>query len=172
LPLLLLVPAFGFECEYFDPVVVPAVDSYPPVLATRAWINGEEYLHLGPVEEYVDGAGDIVIAPGMWDSGGAEILTVEQTLWIYCHDDDVDPELGQQTEIWFYPLQASQSGGVGSTVSNGLFVVGNVTDLSGYDWYCYEGFELEEVVYEWSIVGRDFAGNQAEMDGGMIIYHP
>lgn len=100
LPFLLIVPAFGFECEYFD----------------------------------------------------------------------VSPEQGQLVFVDLATRAASQSGGVGSTVSNGLFVAGDVADLSAYGGHCYPGFDLESVTYEWSMTGRDFAGNVESLDGNSIRY--
>ena len=171
--MLLLIPAFGVDCEYFDPVKVPAVDTHPPILATRAWIGGEEQLSPTTIEEVLGpGEGDIVIAPGMWDSGGARSFTLTQTVRVTCHDDDANPPLSQLISMDFFPRVANQAGSVGSTVSNGLYILGDVTDLASYELYCDSGFDLHDVRYSWSMVGRDFAGNQTAMNGGTIVYEP
>lgn len=170
-PLLLVVPAFGFTCEYFDPVTVPATDTNPPTLATRYWVAGVEHLALWPVDETTSNP-SIVVAPAMLDSGGAQRLDVAQDLYIRCHDDDADPELSQETHIWFFPRSATQSGSVGSSVSNGLYLVGDVSDLSDYEWYCDSGFDVVEVEYVWSITGRDFHGNVSHLDGNRIRWVP
>ncbi|MBC8073333.1 MAG: hypothetical protein IAG13_33745 [Deltaproteobacteria bacterium] len=170
----LVFPLFGFECEYFDDVVVPASDTQPPMLATRMWIDGDERLVLWPHEQILDAqqAASLLIAPAVYDSGGAMRLDVQQGVRVYCHDDDADPEEGQQTIIDLFPRSENQGGGPGSTVSNGLFLVGDVFDLTTYETYCYSGFDLVEVAYFWEVSGRDFAGNLSQMNGSVLYYRP
>ena len=55
--------------------------------------------------------------------------------------------------------------------SNGIYNVSDITDLSSYDWYCYEGFDLETITYRWQVWGRDFSGNEA-VAAGTIVYAP
>ena len=171
-PALLLLPLMGFQCEYFSQVVVPATDSYPPVAATRYWIDGNEQLGLGWVEEVVHEDVWITVAPAAWDSGGVQFLSVGQTVRIECHDDDADPELTQVSGEFFFDLTASQGGTVGSTVSDGLFVIGGVTDLGLPGSLCVPGFDLVSVEYEWTIWAVDFHGNVVDDGGGRITYAP
>jgi hypothetical protein len=170
----LLFPLFGFQCEYFDDVVVPASDTQPPMLATRIFIDGEERLVLWPHEQILDAtqAASVFLAPAVYDGGGARSLTVDQSVRVHCHDDDADPNESQVTHVHFVQRSASQAGGPGSTVSNGLFLVGDVSDLTTYAGYCNSGFDLVEVAYSWGISGSDFAGNQAQMQGGTLTYRP
>lgn len=170
---LLLAPAFGFTCEYFDSTVVPASDANPPILATRYWIDGVEHVAIWPVDEVVDTlqeASSVAVFPAAFDVGGVKNLEVQQFVSVYCHDDDADPEFGQSIAIDFVNRSASQAGSVGSTVSNGLFLLGDVTDLASYASACSAGFDLEEVTYTWSISARDFANNLSTGGGGTITY--
>ncbi|MBL8943726.1 MAG: hypothetical protein JNK45_11280 [Myxococcales bacterium] len=170
---LLLAPAFGFTCEYFDSTVVPATDTNPPILATRYWIDGVEHLAIWPVDEVVDTpqeAASIAVFPAAYDVGGVKRLDLQQFVQVGCHDDDADPELGQVVSVDFFVRSATQAGGVGSTVSNGLFLLGDVTDLAGYESSCGAGFDLVGVTYTWSITAWDFANNAASGGGGTITY--
>jgi hypothetical protein len=173
LPILLVIPVMGFTCEYFATVTVPATDSGAPTAATRYWIDGEEHLAIWPVSEtFSDPSVAIAVFPAIYDSGGARRLEVGQHVEVRCHDDDADPELGQITNIAFFTKVATQNGSVGSKVSNGLYLAGDVTDLPDYAWYCNAGFDLTRVTYTWSIFGRDFHNNAVSMPGGEIVYVP
>jgi hypothetical protein len=138
---LLLLPSFGFtNCSgYFTNVTVPTADTTVPVLATRMWIGGVESLSLGWAEEVITDPADavIVIAPGIWDSGGAKTLQVTEHLAAFCSD-------GFGIDVAFLPQSTSQSGGPGSVVSNGMYLLGRINDLSTAHT-CPPGHHLTEV---------------------------
>jgi hypothetical protein len=165
---LLLLPSFGFtNCTgYFTNVTVPSADTTEPVLATRIWIGGVESIHLGWADEVITDPADavIVIAPGIWDSGGARTLQVNEHLQAFCSN-------GLGIDILFAPQSTSQSGGPGSVVSNGMYLLGAINDLDGVHT-CPSGTHLTEVEYSWSITGTDFFGNAGDPYIGVIRYLP
>jgi len=170
--ILLVVPAFGFtDCQYFNTVTVPASDTTPPLIATRLWVDGQEAIRFGTIEQVVDADTSFLVVPSVYDSGGAKSLTLQQIVRVRCHDYDADPEETQATDIFFFDRFDSQSGWPGSSVSNGLYLIGDVTDLGSFDWYCYDGFDLTEIRYEWTTTGQDFAGNVVS-ELGSFVYVP
>ncbi len=170
LPLLLIVlPCFGYtDCDYYNTVVVPDTDTSDPVLATRMWLDGVEVLRFGYASEEAE---TIFVVPAIYDAGGARTLEFNQTAIVYCHNSSVQPELGQLVYIDYQPKTTSQSGGPGSVVSNGMYLFGDVTDLSNTG-NCAAGFDLVDVTYNWTITGTDMAGNDAEPFHGSIVYTP
>lgn len=166
LPLLAAIPLFGFtNCSYFSTVTVPAQDSAAPIVGSRMWIDGEERIDLWSSSHPTAG-GIVVAVPFVYDGGGAKTLTVGQTVEVYCYNPQ--QHLGQITFLHYVNRSASQSGGVGSSVSNGLYLTGDVTDLTAFSSQCYAGFQLEEVTYSWSATGTDFANNSASTGHSLI----
>jgi hypothetical protein len=165
--LLLTIPLFGFtECSYFSPTVVPSVDTRPPIVGTRMWIDGVERIDLS-TSSHTTSSGSVVVAPFVFDSEGARRLSVGEVVVVRCHNFHTSPQLGQISTIDFTPQLASQSGGVGATVSNGLFLIGSVTDLSSFVSFCDTGFTLESVNYTWLATGADFGGHSEVYQGGI-----
>lgn len=166
-----VAPSLGYtDCNYFSTVTVPAADTSRPVLATRMWIGGVESIQLGWADEVVTDpldAASIFIAPAVWDGGGARTLDLDQEVTVWCDGDG----LGQVTFVNFFHRSTSQSGWPGSSVSTGMYLVGDVFDLTAYD-YCGSGFTLSEVDYGWTVTGTDFFGNAGDVFSGSIVYLP
>jgi hypothetical protein len=170
--LALAIPSFGFtNCQYFTQVAIAANDTQPPIVGTRMWVDGVESIRPGDSVSYTT-SGDVVIFPFVYDSGGAWTLGVQQTIEVYCHNYDLDPEESQVTNIVFFDkFEQQPAGSPGQLRSNGIFTSGDVTDLSGYADYCYNGFDLETVTYSWTVVGRDYGSNQSTSEHS-VIYAP
>lgn len=168
-----LVPAFGFtsNCNYFQNVTVPASDVYRPVMATHLWIGGVESLQLGWADEVVTDPADavIVVAPAIWDSGGAHTLNLSEFATVECANDATGA--ASLVDIHFVPQATSQSGGPGSVVSNGMYLLGWVNDLSNI-LPCGPGSHLVEADYSWVATGTDFFGNAGDPFFGSIVYIP
>lgn len=170
--LALALPCFGFtDCEYFNLVPVSTTETTQPWVGTRMWIDGVERLMPGDSYNYTS-TGDVVIFPFVYDSGGAWMLNLSQHVEVFCHDYDADPEQSQLTEVYFFEkfdYQAAAS--AGELRSDGLWVMGDVTDLTSFAWYCHSGFDLETVTYTWTVWGRDYSWNEASATG-TIVYVP
>ena len=170
--LLLVLPAFGFtDCQYFSTTPVPAVDTTPPLVATRMWIDGVESIRFGTVEQIFDGDSSFVVAPAVWDSGGVQFMLFSQSVTVQCHDFDTNPQLGQLTTVDFFDRSQTQVGGVGTIVSNGIYFIGDVTELGSFADLCEPGFDLVSIRYDWETSGHDFAGH-AIFDTGTFFYEP
>lgn len=153
------------ECEYFSTVKVPATDTHPPLLATRMFFFGEEELG-APIYKETDNPDAVfVIYPAAIDGGGVRELEVAQHLQVYCNN-------GPGVDFLLAPMRAQQPGGVGQSVSNGLFVYGEGITLGDYADYCGGDAGVDEIVYTWAISAEDFAGNQNSGLGGQVIYAP
>jgi hypothetical protein len=168
---LLCVPASGYtSCTYFSSVVVPATDGVRPMMAARVFIDGVETTRVGTITQSVDDPDAIIVAvSAAIDAGGVRSLTMTRRVEVRCHDAGAEPELGQLTVVSFTPLRDTQSGTVGSTVSNGLYLV-DAFRLSDYTNLCAPGFDLVRVTYLWSMTARDFHGNTASLPESVIVY--
>jgi len=173
LPVLLAVPSLGFtDCQYFQQVPVPASDTQPPIVGTRMWVDGAESIRPGDSLTYST-TGDVVVAPFVFDSGGAWTLSLQhQVITIRCHNYDLDPEETQVTQIFLIDKFDQQlPGSPGQLRSNGIYNLSDITDLSSYADYCYSGFDLQSITYGWEVAGRDYKSNQAS-SAHAIIYTP
>lgn len=170
---LLALPGFGFtDCQYFGPVSVSLSERTPPVVGARMWVDGVESIRTGDSLTYTT-TGDIIVAPFVFDAGGARTLSLQsQRVEIFCHNSHIDPEESQRTDIILFDKSDSQpAASAGAQRSNGLYVVSAISDLAIYGDYCYSGFDLVDVSYSWTVVGRDYAGNQA-VSAGSIVWAP
>ncbi len=171
--LLLALASAGFtDCQYFSQVPVVTTETTPPIVGARMWIDGVESMHTGDNVAHSN-TGDVVIAPYVFDGGGARTLQLfEQTVEVYCHDDDADPDLGQFTEVRFVDQTSSQPAATaGQLRSNGIYLILPVTDLADFERDCRPGFDLVDVRYSWSVRGVDYSGNQS-VATGTVTYVP
>lgn len=169
LMLVAVIPLCGYtDCNYFSTVTIPAQDTQPPIVGTRMWIDGQERIDLWS-SSYASASGSIVVVPFVYDGGGARTLTFGQAATVHCYN--AQQHLGQATSIHYIQQSTSQTGSVGSSVSDGMYLIGSVSNLASFGSYCYDGFELESVSYGWGVWGTDFAGLGAGTDH-QITYTP
>ncbi|MCY0988515.1 hypothetical protein OV203_15390 [Nannocystis sp. ILAH1] len=158
-------------CDYFYDVTVPASDSTPPV----AWAA----VYRAEVYEAISGGTQtplsfevadpnlyyLVIAAGT-DAGGTRKVTMNHEFTRTC----VQGDLGQNTSGLLAPFVDTQSGSVGSTVSNGVWT-GPLVRLSDYAT-CNPGWTLSYVAYEWTATAEDFHGNTATHGWARMYWTP
>ncbi len=145
-------------CEYFEDVIVPAVDNEAPNVYAAVWYQdvyeavsannspGLHYTVSDPDELYV------ALGAGI-DEGGIASLTISGESLCNCLQGNV----GQIKYGLQAPLVKTQTGGVGSTVSNGLWD-GPVIKLSDFD-SCAPGWTTTSLGYTWTVTTEDFHGN-------------
>jgi hypothetical protein len=164
--ILFCLPTLGFtDCESFGPVTVPATDTDAPFGVFRVYLDDTEQV-VGSTTLEVDYDSSFIVVPAIMDGGGAKELHVTETVVVKC-------------QWWWYPeitfdlapysnsFVESQAGGVGSTVSNGIYGVGTVYDFTSFYDDCtpYES-SVAEISYFVSLLDSvDFHGNQAYANG-------
>jgi hypothetical protein len=173
---LAFVPVFAIAalfsgCDYFSNVVVPAVDTTAPTAFSGVYdIFGQRYeaLAVDSVDfEVTDPTVPYAAVGATYDNGGAKSVQITGTLEIDCHSND---GLGQyQVQDWA-PLTASQSGSVGSTVSNGVYQAYGI-NFSQLAVCPDPGFSLEWARFSWTTESIDFHGNTSASSGSMT-YEP
>lgn len=168
---LALVPWLGAtDCEFFDTVTVPESDANPPILGTRLFIDGAESMAAWEMHETVSDPDAFIVAfPFVYDPGGAKNLNLSEVVEVRCKLVTGEPSPGFDAHL--APSADSQSGTVGSKVSNGIYLMGHTFQPSEWGKSC-EGktTTVDRVVYTWAISGEDFGGNSASMLGGQITY--
>lgn len=171
LPLAILcAPTLGFtECEYFSTVTVPATDTVHPSMFSRIYANDTEIIESDP-SVLVDSLDeDFAVYPVIFDSGGVWDLEVRETVTFACITATGQPNF-QQRELT--PQRASVPFGlpipVGTQVSNGQFLVGQVSSLADWAFLCPGQF-VDYAVYSWEYDGFDGKGNFSSAEG-MVSY--
>jgi|GEM_PF-2797718 len=153
------------SCNQWDTTVVPDTDTRPPI-AIAGYVNdrGKHIWNLGPVDVYTTDPNDQIIAvSSAWDAGGAREVSVGRDVTLYCRKGS----LGQLTSFDYITQRASQNGGPGDTVSEGVYTyhIFNVAD-----YHCAPGFEATKIVDSWVVVAEDFFGNQDYQGGNTITW--
>jgi hypothetical protein len=169
---LITAPALGFtECSEFStvPVPPPGADTTAPFVTTRIDIGGAvtTWVNAQATVQSVDQT--FQVFPVTMDAGGAKDFWVNESVRAVCRT-----RLGGNREVYAAPLEAQytwQSGNVGSPVSDGMFVVGQVTSLAGYTHLCPPDEVLALIQYEWAGTARDFSGNLGN-DHGSLTWEP
>jgi hypothetical protein len=158
--LLLVLPTLGFtECEHFRTVTVPPSDSVPPTPWHLVNLDGVETLQHHP-QLQVDADTWFTIFPALQDSSGVASLHLFEQVKVTCTHDS-----SGAAYFVSYPSSTyddAQSGTVGSSVSDGIFAVGSVSNLGGYLGACTPGYHVTNVLYYWYLSGSDFHGNVYE----------
>lgn len=165
-PILLLLTTGYTDCQYFTTVTVSsAPDTVTPTTYDAVWKGGE----------YVDGAtngmdltyhiksGETVIAlSSAIDSGGLKKLTMYSSFRYTCCNGSGICSITQPISV---PKTETQPGGVGSTVSNGIWLYSGVSLPA-----CPSGFSLRDYTFGWSTEAEDFHGNISRGEGQRIVY--
>lgn len=163
-PVLLLLATGYTDCEYFTDVTVPASDTGAPTTYDGVWVGGEyvDAALAGDSLEYHLAPGQTVLAvSSAIDSGGLRKLKMS-TDWGYtcCRGD-----ICSRTQPLSVPKTDEQAGGVGATVSNGLWLYTTVKLPT-----CSSGFTLRSYSYSWWTEAEDFHGNRTTGEMQSIVY--
>ncbi len=167
LPLVVLV-----GCDLYSDVTVPTTDTTAPVAQAAVWrsevYEAVSYSGIDPLSYEVSDPNDYyqIIASGM-DNGGIKKVTMLREFDRTCTQD---PDLAQSATGSLTPMVITQSGTVGSTVSNGQWT-GPLVRLSDYAT-CNPGWKLSSVSYRWHVTVEDFHGNTATHGPAKIHWTP
>ena len=165
-PLFLCLTMGATDCKYFSTTTVPTADTTPPVtwdavFANGDWTNltltGNRFTyHLAP------GATVIALSSGM-DSGGVSKVTMGPSEgWTCCSGD-----ICSQTDSLSIPIVATQPGGAGDTVSDGVWA-NRVVSLPAN--LCQSGWTLVSYRFTWTTTAEDFYGNKTSGKLQVIQY--
>jgi hypothetical protein len=164
-PILLLLTTGYTDCQYFTKVTVPASDTGAPTTYDAVWKGGEyvEGAIPGQDLEYHITPGETVIAlSSAIDSGGLKKLTMYSSFRYTCCNSSNICSVTQPLSV---PKTETQPGGVGSTVSNGIWLYSGVSLPS-----CSSGFSLRSYTFGWSTEAEDFHGNITRGESQRIVY--
>jgi len=158
----LLAAGTGFtSCNQFHTVTVPSADTTAP------WIYNVGYSDLGYefFQTYrLDSPDDSVIAIGSaMDDGGVRTLEMRWHASASCCANGV---CESHSEPYGGTLADQQTGGVGSQVSNGIWVGRNVRPRD----FCGAGWTPSYFHFWWTTTATDFLGNGATKLSGDIVY--
>lgn len=154
---LLLAVALGLPgCDYFSEVTVPGTDTGPPAAIASVFSDGE-YIEFdyrlggGGGLAYLTHDADawLVGIGAAYDVGGVRELSMWRQIRVSC------PGVGLIDDEEIYVK--TQTGGVGSTVSNGLWL-GEPFNASSEFWRCGGGTP-DVVQLKWRVWAEDFHGN-------------
>ena len=172
LPVLLGLLAAGATtaCDDFDDVTVPSVDSQKPLNLSAYYRNGKRTVSIRPLRLTTDDPEEsILVLPAAYDAGGVKKLTVRRRVTRSCH---MGAQFYDVAPIELSPLTRTQSGGVGDTVSNGLYAGYSFRAQNHIDEeFCNIG-EWPMLTFHWSIESEDFHGNVAESGWNTLSYNP
>lgn len=121
-PVALFVFATGFtDCASFESVTVPRADTSSPTVFGGVWLGDRatgdyQLVALGDDGFRFDGDYDdrFVVFAGGEDTGGVRRVTLETDWWMMCREEPF-PRIGRHVDV------RSQDGGVGDTVSSGVY---------------------------------------------------
>jgi hypothetical protein len=164
-PLLLLLATGYTSCESFVTVTVPATDTRSPTTYDGVWKDGEyvEGAIPGQNIDYHITPGEAVLAIGSAvDPGGLRRLTMSSSFRYTCCSSSNVCSVTQPISV---PQTDTQSGGVGSSVSNGIWLYSAVELPS-----CSSGMTLRSYSFSWFTQGEDFHGNITRGSSHRIVY--
>lgn len=156
-PLFLCLTMGATDCQYFSTATVPEVDTTPPNTWDAVWVSGE-YVNLTltghrSIYHLAPGATVIALSSGV-DSGGVSKVTMGPSeSWVCCQGD-----ICSLTESLSVPIVATQAGGVGSVVSDGVWAGLAVKAPTSA---CTGGATLASYRFTWATTAEDFHGNKA-----------
>lgn len=163
-PLLLLLATGYTSCEYFTTVTVPATDAVAPTTYDGVWKNGDYVAGALPGQdlEYHLSPGESVLAiASAIDAGGLQRLSMSSTFRYTCCSGSIC----STTQPVTVPRTETQPGGIGSSVSNGIWLYSTVQLPK-----CQSGFTLSSYSFTWRTEGRDFHGNVTGGQWQRIVY--
>ena len=167
-----VVLALTSGCEFWSTVTVPAVDTTPPVAATRLLeIGGAGYDDLG-FGDY-DGASlttsnpnrKFMLIAAAWDPEGARKVTMSRHFVRQCVN--VNTGIGA-LQNFSYPQEVyTQPGGPGSVVDDGVWT-GVYVDLR--DWLtCPGSTSFDWGMMTWTVVAENYSGLTAIHGTGTLV---
>jgi hypothetical protein len=164
--LILALPLLG-GCELFDDTVVPPVDSSPPIAAPTLYQGGDYVWATGKTWTTSSKSQGYIVLAASYDWGGARKVTLNRhATALYAQGD-----IGAYQFAALAPIVETQSGGVGQTVSNGVWT-GDWVQPGKMFAATLSGMPLQWVEYTWSVTAENFHGGVSTTPGGTIRYEP
>lgn len=160
----LMLPLLGFtNCQYFSPTTVPTSDTTVPIAVPSLMMDGQQQIRFGALSVTTNELKDFFAIAAIYDTGGARSVVMNQGMTIRCSGNG----LGKIIHVDFAnPPSDRQSGGPGSTVSNGIYVWSYI-DFEAQAALCGAGFVASRIDYGWTFSGDDFFGNRATGSGSV-----
>ena len=164
---LVLCLTMGFtECQLFTTTTVPPTDTTPPTTWDAVYLNGNYVAVSATGSSFV-----YHITPGasvLWlssaiDGGGVSKITTSTSQTVNCCRGSIC----ERSESLSVPVVTTQDGGVGSTVSDGVWWG---TAITGPSLDCGDGFTLVSFSFSWFTTAEDFHGNRAVGTSQSIVY--
>lgn len=166
-PMLLALTMGSTDCSAFGTVTIPSFDTTPPETADAVWRNNE-YVALGGTMlggaiTYHLSPGETVIAVASGvDEGGVRKVTMSiDRFWKCCQGNICSNTSSSST-----PVIGTQSGSVGSVVSDGVYVGSVVGTLPT----CNPGYTLKAYRFAWWTMAEDFHGLMRSSPTHQIVY--
>jgi hypothetical protein len=162
------------SCEYFTNVIVPPQRTSEPAAWAGVYaLRDGAYVSLGPGQGgayyRTNSATDafLAVAAG-YDPDGIYAVKEYDAEWLqYCKGTGIDPD-----SQWVADQVVTQPGGIGQTVSNGLWTY----DLVRFDQApteCPNGYSLDHITFQWKVSAQDYFGfAEWPWGSGQIDYYP
>ena len=159
-PLFLCVTMGFTDCQFFSSTTVPAADTQPPTTLDAVWSNGnyvQVAVNSGSLLYHIPLGTTVVAVSSAIDDGGVSNVTMMSAEVWQC---TAGPQSGRLSD----PIVATQNGGIGSTVSNGVWTgIGVTTPNCGLD-------QLQYYYFIWWTIAEDFHGNTMTGNREIIAY--
>jgi hypothetical protein len=158
------------QCEYFGNTTVPSSDGDRPVNYELVWtgtydalvVDGYEPMSYAMTDPYAT----VMAVSAAIDGGGVRKIRQEwaveyeccQKNSSICYTESHQPT-GSSEDV--------QSGGPGSTVSNGMWLAQGVNPSS----YCPSNYDVDAFYFGWGTYAEDFFGHVRQTSSGRITYN-
>jgi hypothetical protein len=163
-PALLLLSTGFTECENFTEVTVPASDTSKPNTYDGVWIGGQ-YVSLAATgnsfQYHIDPGEGVLAISSAIDHSGVKKLEMYSGWRYTCCSGSVCSTSAPLS----VPQTEEQAGGIGSTVSDGIWLYAPVQVPT-----CSSGFTLSSFGFSWWTVAEDFHGNRSVGRTQSIVY--
>ena len=151
------------SCEHFSDVEIPATDTSPPIVVNGLETPVESYTANDAFEqELTDPTQAVIAVASGFDTGGVRRISVGWSVARTCTNGSVSvhitPVVAPQTE--------TQSGGVGDSVSNGIWLA---RSFRPSQYGCPSGMWPTYVGLSWDTEAEDFAG-RITRHGGHVFW--
>jgi hypothetical protein len=166
-PLLLAVTMGSTDCEYFGETTVPASDPSPPTSYDGVWRGGEyvaigaSYASSGITYHFTPGQTVIAVSSAIDTEGVRKVTLSGAHSWQCCQGNICSSTSSAST-----PITDTQSGSVGSTVSNGIWVGQAISQLPT----CNSGYTLKHYRFAWTTYAENFYGGKVTSPVHQIVY--
>jgi hypothetical protein len=159
-PVALLLATGATDCEYFETVTVPSSDTTPPDIYDAVWWDGVHKMIRGQTTDltYHLASGEEVLAISSGkDAGGVKKVTMARSWsWTCCDYFGGEPTCSTSQTLASGKV-ATQPGGVGQQVSNGVWIEQDVK-MPSPSSLCSAPDILTSWSFSWTTTAENFHG--------------